>query len=119
MAATKTSKTLYASASLAAATALTAITEWNLSTAYGGLYCIRLTNGASAPTTVPVIIVYVGEGTGIKRQIYTASGDTVNSSVTDFIVDLPPGTMFANAKVTNGATNAITVEVYGQELTTI
>ncbi len=118
MAATKTSKTLYASASLAAATSVNA-TEWNMTTAYGGIAAVKLTNGASAPTTVPVVKFYVGESTGTKRLLYTASGDTTNSSVNDLVCEIPASAMYVNITVTNGATNAITVEAYGQELTTI
>lgn len=118
MAATKTAKTLDASASLAAATARNA-TEWNLSTAYGGLACVKLTNGATAPTTAPSVVFYVGESTGTKRTFYTAAGDTVNNSVTHLVCEIPAGAMFVNITVTNGATNAITAEAYGQELTTI
>ena len=118
MAATKTAKTLYASASLAAATSVNA-TEWNMSTAYGGIAAVKLTNGGTAPTTVPVVKFYVGESTGTKRLLYTASGDTTNSSVNDLVCEIPASAMFVNITVTNGATNAITVEAYGQELTTI
>ena len=118
MAATKTSKTLDASASLAAATARNS-TEWNLSTAYGGLATVKLTNGATAPTTAPTVVFYVGESTGTKRTFYTATGDTVNNSVNHFVCEIPAGAMFVNITVTNGATNAITAEAYGQELTTI
>ena len=118
MAATKTSKTLYASASLAAATSVNA-TEWNMTTCYGGIAAVKLTNGASAPTTVPVVKFYVGESTGTKRLLYTASGDTTNSSVNDLVCEIPASAMYVNITVTNGATNAITVEAYGQELTTI
>lgn len=118
MSASKTAKTLKTSASLAASTAVNA-TEWNLSTAYGGLAAVKLTNGGSAPTTAPVVSFYVGESTGTKRLFYTATGNTVNSSVTDIVCEFPPGAMFANITITNGATNAITVEAYGQELTGI
>ena len=118
MAATKTSKTLYASASLAAATSVDA-TEWNMTTCYGGIAAVKLTNGASAPTTAPVVKFYVGESTGTKRLLYTASGDTTNSSVNDLVCEIPASAMYVNITVTNGATNAITVEAYGQELTTI
>lgn len=118
MAATKTSKTLYASASLAAATSVNAI-EWNMSTCYGGLAAVKLTNGGSAPTTAPTVKFYVGESSGTKRLLYQASGDTTNSSVTDLVCEIPPGAMYCNITVTNGATNAITVEAYGQELTGI
>ena len=118
MAAAKTAKTLLASQALAAAASVNA-TEWNMSTAYGGLAAVKLTNGGSAPTTVPVVKFYVGEATGIKRLLYTASGDTVASSVNDLVCEIPPGAMFVNIGVTNGATNAITVEAYAQELTTL
>ncbi|MDE2441180.1 MAG: hypothetical protein KGP14_09155 [Betaproteobacteria bacterium] len=118
MAATKTAKTLLTSQSLAAAASANA-TEWNMSTAYGGLATVKLTNGASAPTTVPTVTFYVGEATGVKRKLYTATGDTVANSVNDIVCEIPPGAMFVNITITNGATNAITVEAYGQELTTI
>lgn len=118
MAATKTSRALKTSASLAAATSVDA-TEWNLSTAYGGLAVVRLTNGATAPTTAPTVTFYVGDATTVKRKFYQASGDIVNSSVTDLVCEIPPGAMFVNITILNGATNAITVEAYGQELSTI
>lgn len=118
MAATKTSKTLLTSQSLAAATAVN-VTEWNMSTAYGGLAAVKLTNGATAPTTAPIVKFYVGEATSIKRLLYTASGDTVNNSANDIVCEIPASAMFVNITITNGATNAITVESYGQELTTI
>jgi hypothetical protein len=118
MAATKTAKTLLVSQALALATTVNA-TEWNLSTAYGGLAGVKLTNGASAPTTAPTVTFYVGEASGTKRKLYTATGDTTASSVNDFVCELPQGAMFCNISITNGATNGITVEAYGQELTGI
>ena len=116
MAATKTAKTLYASASLAAAASINA-TQWDMSTAFGGLAAVKITNGATAPTTAPIVKFYVGEATGVKRLLYTASGDTVSNSINDFVCEIPMGAMFCNITITNGATNAITVEAYGQELT--
>ena len=118
MAATKTAKTLLTSQSLAAATPVSA-TEWNASTAYGGLVGVKLTNGSTAPTTAPIVTFYVGEATGVKRKLYSASGDIVNSSVTDLVCEIPLGALFVNVTILNGAGQAITVEVYGQELTTI
>ena len=118
MAAVKTSRTLLTSQSLAAATAVNA-TEWNLSTAYGGLAAVKLTNGATGPTTAPIVKFFVGEATGVKRLLYTATGDTVNSSINDLVCELPPGVMFCNVTVTNGAGQAITVDAYGQELSTV
>jgi hypothetical protein len=118
MAATKTAKTLLTSQSLAAGASVNA-TEWNLSTAYGGKLFVKLTNGSSAPTTAPTVKFYSGEATGIKRELLQApmTGDTVNSSVTHLWFEYGPADMFANLTITNGATNSITVEAYGQELT--
>lgn len=119
MAATKTAKTLLTSQSLSASASVNA-TEWNLSTAYGGVASVKLTNGGTAPTIAPTVKFYIGEATGTKRLYYTASGDTVNSSVNDINCELPPSVMFCNITITQGAsTNAITVESYGQEMTTI
>jgi hypothetical protein len=118
MASTKTARTLLTSQSLAAATAVNT-TEWNMSTCYGGLAAVKLTNGSTAPTTAPTVKFYVGESAGTKRLLYTASGDTVNNSVNDIVCDIPPSAMFCNITITNGSTNAITVESYGQELTSI
>lgn len=118
MAATKTAKTLLTSQALAAAASVNS-TEWDLSTAYGGIAAVKLTNGAAAPTSVPVVKFYVGEATGVKRLFYQASGDTVNSSVNDVVCEIPPGAMFVNITITDGTGQGITVEAYGQELTTI
>jgi len=118
MAATKSAATLLTSQSLAAATAVNA-TELNLSTAYGALVSVKLTNGGTAPTTAPVVQFFTGEATGIKRLFYAASGDTVNSSVNNINCDMPAEAMFVNVTITNGATNAITVESYAQQLTGI
>jgi len=118
MAATKTSRTLLTSQSLAAATSVNA-TELNLSTAYGALVCVKLTNGASAPTTAPTVTFYVGESTGTKRKLYQVGGDTVASSVNDYVCEIPAPGMFVNVTILNGATNAITVEAYAQELTSV
>ena len=119
MAATKTARTLLASQALALAASVNA-TEWNMSTSYGGSRVfVRLTNGASAPTTAPLVKFFSGEATGVKRLIYQATGDTVNSSVTDISCVFEQGDMFGNVTITNGATNGITVEAFGQEATSI
>ncbi len=118
MAATKTSRTLLTSQSLSAGASVNS-TEWDLTTCYGGLATVKLTNGSSAPTTAPVVKFFVGEATTVKRLIYPATGDKVNSSVRDLVFEIPTGAMYCNITITNGATNAITVEAYGQELTSI
>ena len=118
MSASKTAKTLLTSQSLAAGASVNSA-EWNMSTAYGGRVCVKLTNGSSAPTSVPTVKFYTGEATGVKRLLHQASGDTTNSSVTELSCEYSLADMFGNVTITNGSTNAITVEVYGQEATGI
>ncbi len=119
MAATKTSRTLRASASVSAA-ATASCTELDLSTKYGAIINVLLTNGASAPTTAPTVKFYTGEATGKKTVLfYTATGDIVNNSITPVVCRIPAAAMFVNVDIVNGATNAITAEAYAQELTTV
>lgn len=119
MAATKTARTLLASQALAAAASVNT-TELNLSTAYGGtIVFVKLTNGATAPTSAPVVTFYSGEATTVKRKRYTASGDTVNSSVNEPYFATEQGDMFVNVTITWGATTGGTVECYAQEATTV
>ena len=118
MAITKTARTLLASQTLAANATVTSA-ELNLSATAGAEIFVKITNGASAPSTLPVVVFYSGEATGVKRKIFTASGDMVNSSVNDLSCTYGLRHMFANVTITNGATNIVTVEVYAQEATTV
>lgn len=118
MASTHTSKTLLTSQSLAAGASVNA-TEWDNTVKYGGMAFVKLTNGATAPTTTPVVKFYIGEASGTKRLLYQASGDMVNNSVNDIGCEIPPSAMYVNITITNGATSSITVEAYAQELTSV
>lgn len=118
MPATKAARTLLASQSLAPGATVHAATL-DLSGDYGAVIYVRITNGASAPTTAPLVRFFSGDAAAKKYLRYTASGDTVNSSVTDLECEYGPAHMFANVTIVNGNTNAITVEVFGQELTGI
>lgn len=121
MSATKNPRTLIAlsASNIGISTAVNA-TEWNLSTAYGGIATVTLSLPGSAPSTAPIVTFYVGEATGKKRKLYTATGSTVSGDYPmDFVCEYSPAAMFGNITVTGGATNAITAESYGQELTGI
>lgn len=114
MAATKTALTLLTSQSLAA-NASVSMTALDM-TGYDAVSIfVRITNGATAPTTAPVVTFYAGE-ISTKKYVRGApvAGDTVNSSVNDFEMEYELQHMFANVTITNGATNAVTVEIYGQ-----
>lgn len=116
MAASKTQRQLLASQTLAAATPVNT-TEWNLTTSYGGRAVVRITNGGSPPTTAPTVKFFTGDASGKKYLLFTAAGDTVASSVTDISCEYGLADMYCNITVTNGATNGVTVEAYGQEAT--
>jgi hypothetical protein len=118
MAATKTPRQLLASQTLAAGASVN-VAEWNLSTAYGGKLCIRITNGSSPPASAPVVTFFSGDATGKKYKQYSAAGDVVASSQNDIYFTYGLEDMFANATIQNGGGNSITVEAYGQEATTI
>lgn len=118
MAATKTSKTILASTSNGAGSSTNG-TEWNASTAYGGVVCGKVTNGATGPTVGCDFVVYIGEATGIKREFSRQTAPTGNNAVQDFAVEIPPGVMFVNVTFIGNTGQPVTVECYGQELTTI
>lgn len=118
MAITKNSRTLLTSQSLSAGASVNA-TELNLSTAVGARIFVKITNGASAPTTVPTVTFYSGESTGTKRTLSVQTGDITANSINHLSCRYSLPDMFANVTITNGATNSITVEVYAQEATSL
>lgn len=118
MPATKNARTLVASTSNGAG-GTTNGTEWNLSTAYGGIVAAKVTNGGTGPTVGCDFVVYVGEATGVKREFSRQTAPTGNGAVQEFVVEIPPGVMFVNVTFTGNTVQAVTVESYAQELTTI
>lgn len=118
MASTKTSRTIQASASNSAG-GTTNGTELDLSTKYGALVCGKITNGGTGPTVGCDMVVYVGESTGTKREFRRMTAGTTNSGVYEFCVEIPPSVMFVNVTFTGNTGQAVTVECYAQELTSI
>ena len=118
MAITKTARTLLSSQSLAAGATITA-TELDLLTAPAAEVCVRITNGATPPTTAPTAIFFSGEASGVKRRRYIATGDLVANSVTDIPCSYGLRHMFANVTIVAGSTQGCTVEVFAQEATTL
>jgi hypothetical protein len=118
MAATKTSRTILASVSNGAGASVNGA-ELDLSTKYGALIVGRITNGGTGPTIGCDFVVYVGDATGVKREFSRQTAPTTLGVVTDFVVEIPPSAMFVNVTFTGNTGQAVTVECYGQELTTI
>lgn len=118
MAATKTSRTIQASATNTAAGSTNG-TEVDLSTKYGMLICGKITNGATGPTIPCDMVVYVGEATTVKREFSRQTAGTANNGVYEFIVEVPPATMFVNVTFIGNTAQNVTIECVGEELTTI
>ena len=118
MAATKTSRTIQTSGSNTAG-GTTNGTELDLSTKYGALVCAKITNGATGPTVGCDVVVYVGEATGTKREFRRATAGTTANGVYEFVFEIPPSAMFVNVTFTGNTGQAVTVECYAQELTSI
>ena len=117
--ATKTFRTLVAAGTSNAAGDTTTGTTWNLSSALGGLLTASVTNGGASPTVGCDLVVQVsGDGTSWKEYTRQSSSLTA-SGVTAFAVELPAGVMQARALFTGNTGQAVTVEAFGQELTSI
>jgi len=118
MAITKTAQTIYASASLAAATSVNG-TEMNESATNGGIIvCGKVTNGTTGPAKATTMSVYIGEATGKKRLFQILTAGLGASQVVDLVCIVPPAAMFVNVTFNNPDPNqAVTVECYGQEFT--
>lgn len=108
---TKASVTLLASQTLAAAAAIDT-PQTTISTFDSFIVYVRLTNGATAPTTVPKIVFFRSDRTGVKYKAWEVTGDLVANSVTDRAFEHSKGDMFANCTITWGATTGGTIEAY-------
>ena len=118
MASTHTSRTVQASTSNGAGSTTNG-TEVDNSTKYGGVLFAKITNGATGPTVGCDFVVYLGENTGTKREFSRQTAGTANNGAYEFAVEIPPGAMFINVTFTGNTVQAVTVECYFQELTTI
>lgn len=119
MASTKTLRTLIAAATTNTAGSTTTGTEVDLSTRYGGLLTVKITNGGTGPTLPANAYVYTGGATTVKKLFAKLAGDSVNSSVNEWAVDIPPGVMFLNIDVKDNTAQSVTCEAFLEELTTI
>ena len=116
MALTKSAGTLLASQAVAAATTVTGASV-NLTAIYGGEYLWKITNGASAPTSVPTIEIQVSnDGTEWVRKHFI-SGDVAASSVNSLAIPFGVGVMYSRAIFVGGASNGSTMEVLLSEIT--
>ena len=107
-----------ASASVTAG-ATAALTEIDMSSTFGGTMTVKITNGATGPTTDTVIDVYIGHATAEEKLFTSVTAGQDNNGVYEFIFDIPSSVMFLGGDITAGATNNITAEAFVSELTSI
>lgn len=119
MASTKTLRTIIAAASTNAASATKTGTVVDLTTKYGGLCTIKLTNGGTGPTIAPNAYVYTSADNSTFKLFYKVAGDTTASSVNEYAIDIPATVMYMRVDVKDNTGQTITCEAFLQELTTI
>ena len=116
---TKNLRTIIAAATSNGAGSTTTGTAIDLTTRYGGLLTVKITNGGTGPTVAAQANIYTsGDNTNFKLM-QTLVAPTTNSAVTEWAVDIPAGVMYLRVDVTGNTAQAVTCEAFLQELTTI
>lgn len=120
MPAAKAQSTIIAAGTSNAAGATTNGTAVDLSTAYGALITIKLTNGGTAPAVAPYADIQVsGDVGGTWKSFYKVGGDTVPSSVNEFAIEVPAPAMRTRVVVGGNTVQPVTCEAFAQVLTGI
>jgi hypothetical protein len=116
--ATKNARTLQSSASNAAGATTNGAT-WNLTTAFGGIITALITNGGTGPTVGCDFVVQVStDGAAWKEHTRQTAG-LVAGAAYPFSIDVPAGVMYARVQFAGNTGQAVTVEAFGHELTSI
>ena len=123
---TKTPRTVIASATNAAGA--TTRGSVDLRTAQGGLLTIKITNSGTGPTLQAVANVLVAHSASATtptlaaagtdwKTIYTVGNGTANSTVGEWNIDIPAGTMWLEVEVTGNTGTGVTCEAFLSEIT--
>lgn len=125
---TKNPRTLVAAATSNAAAGTTRGTV-DLRTAQGGLLTMKITNGATAPTVQcegRVLVAHTSAATPAAasagadwKTIWEFGGGTVANGVTEQSFAVDPGVMHLEVEFTGNTGQAVTVEAYLSEVTSV
>lgn len=115
---TKTSRTLQASTTNAAA-ATTTGSSIDLSTALGLSGTARITNGATAPTVACSFSIEVSNDNSVWRPWLTATAGLTAATSYNFPFSLPAEILYARSIFGGNTGQAVTVECLGHELTSM
>lgn len=116
----KNERTVTASTSNGAGSTTTGSTV-NLTTALGGVMGFKMTNGGTGPT-IPCSATLQYSSDNFSSHIYDVAqvtGGTANNGVYQGAWTIPPGVMYARVKFSGNTGQAVTVESYFSEATSI
>lgn len=126
MALSKTARTVVASASNGAGS--TTRGRLDLTSAYGGTLTLKIINGGTGPSAQcegRVLIAHnasqpaAGSAGTDWKTIFAFGGGTGNSAVTEQSVQIAPSVMQLEVEFTGNTGQAVTVEAYFSELTSL
>lgn len=126
MALSKTPRTIVASVSNAAAGTTRGTID--LETTYGGLLTMKITNGATGPAVQcegRVLVAHnatlpAAAGAGADwKTVYTFGGGVVANAITEMSYQIDPAVMALEVEFTGNTNQAVTVEAFLSELSTV
>ncbi len=118
MAAVKTARTLRSSTSVSAGASDTSGVH-DCSTTYGSVVTVKITNGATGPTLPCVARFEVSHDNSAWKTMYATQASTAANAVHEYSQMLPAPVMFARVVCGGHTDQAVTVESFAHELTTI
>lgn len=128
MALTKTARTLVTAGTSNSAAGTTRSTPLDLETTYGGLLTIKMTNGGTGPSiqcTCNILISHnatppsAGSAGADWKTIASYGGGTTSSAVTEVAVPIDPSVMALLVEFTGNTGQAVVVEAYLSELSSV
>jgi len=116
--ATKNARTIQASASNGAGSTTTG-SAINLTTALGGVIVWKVTNGATGPTVACTVTLQLSHDNSTWYDVAIYLTLTGNNVVSSGAWPLGVGVMYARVKFSGNTVQAVTVEAYLMEATSI
>lgn len=116
---TKTLRTLQASTSNTAGSTTTGASWLDLTTKFGGVAILKITNGGTGPTVGCDAVLEISGDNSTPYEYSRATAGTTASTAYTFIVEIPIGVMYLRSKFVGNTGQSVTVEAYFQEATSI
>lgn len=113
--ATKQSKTFQASATNSAAGTTTG-SGVDLTTSFGVVVMLKVTNGGTGPTIACDMIVQISRDNTNWIEFARRTASAANSAESVFNVEIPASVLYARTVFSGNTAQDVTVEAYGQEL---